>query len=104
MIPCSAIVSVKASCFLGEFRIRYHTQLATDWKNIFQLWRENGEHLPFTIGKSTWSAEAGHFLVVEKVEIKKWPYGSAWGRYHWNGVPGPSEKISAAGTYNWTRI
>ena len=84
--------------------MRLHTEPETDWKNIFQLWKENGEKLPFKVAKSTWSAEAGHYLVVEKIEIKKWPYGSAWGRYHWNsapGAPGAPEKIKAAGTYNW---
>lgn len=35
----------------------------TDWKNIFQLWRENGERLPFIVAKSTWSAAAGHYGV-----------------------------------------
>lgn len=81
--------------------MRYHMEPDADWKNIFQLWKENGERLPFKVAKSTWSAEAGHYLVVERVEIKKWPYGDAWGQYHWKGKPGPREKIKAAGTYNW---
>jgi hypothetical protein len=38
------------------------------------------------------------------MEIKKWPYGAAWGRHHWRGVPGPPEKVKAAGTYNWKRL
>ncbi|WP_210247022.1 hypothetical protein [Phyllobacterium endophyticum] len=54
-----------------------HTEPDTDWKNIFQLWREGGEALPFQVAKSSWAADAGHFLVVERVEIKKWPYGAA---------------------------
>jgi len=33
---------------------------------------------------------------------KKWPYGSAWGRYHYYGKPsGSQEKIKVAGTYAW---
>jgi hypothetical protein len=85
--------------------VRYHTEPETDWKNIFQLWKEGGDVLPFTVAKSTWSAEAGHYLIVERVEVKTWPYGFAWGCYHWEGGPGdPQEKISAAGTYNWKRI
>jgi hypothetical protein len=40
----------------------------------------------------------------QKVEIKEWPYGSAWGHYHWNGFPGPRENVKAAGTYNWKRV
>jgi len=84
--------------------MRFHTEPDTEWKNIFQLWQENGGQLPFTVAKSTWSAEAGHYLVVEKIDIKKWPYGFAWGQYHWNGVPGERGKISAAGTYNWRLV
>jgi hypothetical protein len=33
--------------------MRFHTEPDTDWKNIFQLWRENGEMLPFKVAKST---------------------------------------------------
>jgi hypothetical protein len=33
------------------------------------------------VAKSTWSAEAGYCLVVERVEIKKRTYGDAWGRH-----------------------
>jgi hypothetical protein len=84
--------------------LRFHTEPRTGWKNIFQLWKENGEQVPFAVAKSTWSAEAGHYLIVERVGIKEWPYGSAWGHYHWNGLPGPREKVKAAGTYNWKRV
>ncbi|CAH2408214.1 hypothetical protein MES5069_660015 [Mesorhizobium escarrei] len=59
--------------------MRLHTEPDTDWKNIFQLWRANGEAVPFKVAKSTWSADAGHFLIVEGVEVKRWPYGAAWG-------------------------
>ena len=83
--------------------LRYYSELHTDWRNIFQLWRDNGEQVPFVVVKSTWSAASGHFLIVEEVKVKRWPYGDAWGSYHWNGSHdgGPREKISAAGTYNW---
>jgi hypothetical protein len=82
--------------------MRLHTEPDTIWRNIFELWRSNGEKLPFTVAKNSWSASAGHFLVVEEIQIKKWPYGSAWGRYYWKGIPSShKEKIAAAGTYNW---
>ena len=84
--------------------MRFHTEPETDWKNIFQLWKENGERLPFKVAKSTWSAAKGHYLIVEKVEVKKWPYGDAWGHYHWHGRPSERGKIKAAGTYNWKLI
>ncbi len=81
--------------------MRLDTEPDVDWKNIFQLWRENGERVPFKVAKNTWSAEAGHFLIVERVEIKKWPYGDAWGHYHWGGRPSERKKIDAAGVYKW---
>jgi hypothetical protein len=83
--------------------MEFHTKPATGWTNIFELWRENGERLPFEVVKSTWSPRAGHYLIVEKVEIKKWPYGTAWGHYHWNGRSAERGQIKAAGTYNWKR-
>lgn len=85
--------------------MRLDSEPHTDWKNIFQLWRENGEVLPFKVAKSSWSAEAGHYLIVERVEIKTWPYGNAWGQYHWRGEPGAAaEKISQPGTYTWRKL
>lgn len=85
--------------------MRLHTEPDTDWKNIFQLWRGNGEALPFKVAKSSWSAEAGHYLLVERIEIKTWPYGNAWGQYHWRGVPGAkNEKINQPGTYTWKAL
>jgi hypothetical protein len=47
--------------------MRLHTEPDTDWKNIFQLWQEKGEVLPLKVAKSSWSAEAGHYLIVERV-------------------------------------
>jgi hypothetical protein len=83
--------------------MEFHAKPAGGWRNIFELWRENGERVPFDVVKSTWSPEAGHYLVVERVEIKKWPYGTAWGHYHWNGRPTQRGQIKAAGTYNWKK-
>jgi len=47
-------------------------------KNIFELWKENGEKLPFRIRRDNWLMP-DVFILVEKVEIKKWPYGIAHG-------------------------
>jgi hypothetical protein len=85
--------------------MRLHTEPDTEWKNIFQLWRGSGEVLPLKVAKSSRSAEAGDFLIVERAAIKKWPYGTAWGQYHWKGVPGATgEKINQPGTYTWKRL
>lgn len=69
-------------------------------KNIFQLWKENGELLPFKVIRWTWNPAVSAYL-VEQVDIGKWPYGKAWGRFVHNGVPGKLEKMPNAGSYQW---
>ena len=49
-------------------------------KNVFQLWKEGGERLPFKVIRWTWNPATSTFL-VERIEIGKWPYGKAWGRF-----------------------
>jgi hypothetical protein len=69
-------------------------------KNVFELWKANGEKLPFKVIRWTWNP-ATNFL-VERVEIRKWPYGKAWGRFVRGGVADAnSEALSCAGTYEW---
>jgi hypothetical protein len=67
---------------------------------VFQLWREGGEKLPFKVIRWTWKPEASAFL-VERIEIGKWPYGKAWGRFIRDGVAQSPEKLSNAGSYQW---
>lgn len=69
-------------------------------KNIFQLWRENDEKLPFVVIKNSWD-ETKHYAVIEKIEIGKWPYGKAYGQYFFNGKAGEKGLIDASGTYSW---
>lgn len=71
-------------------------------QNVFQLWQLASEFVPFKAAKETWSQRKGQFYLVETVEIKKWPYGTAWGRYCDKGPAGELEKIANAGTYTWT--
>ena len=40
-------------------------------------------------------------FLVERIEIGKWPYGSAWGRFVRNGVPEAPEQLRNAGSYQW---
>jgi hypothetical protein len=42
-------------------------------KNVFQIWREQGEKFPFKVIRWTWSP--GRTFLVERIEIGKWPYG-----------------------------
>lgn len=69
-------------------------------KNIFELWRENGEKLPIKVIINSWD-ETKHYALIEKIEIKKWPYGKAYGQYFFYGRPGEKGEIRNAGTYRW---
>jgi hypothetical protein len=73
----------------------------SDGKNIFELWKENGEKLPFKAIINSWSEEKGHYAIIEKVEVKTWPYGDAYGQYFFHGKAGERGKIRNAGTYRW---
>jgi hypothetical protein len=75
-----------------------------DGKNIFQIWKDGGEKLPFRVRLDSWSEYRGHYALIEKIEIRKWPYGNAFGQYFFNGVPGRTGQIDNAGTYRWTLI
>ncbi len=69
--------------------------------NVFQLWDQRGRELPLRVVKETWARVPGHYFLIEKVEIGKWPYGSAWGRYHRGGSVGLPEKLRNSGTFTW---
>lgn len=69
-------------------------------KNVFQLWKEVGEKLPFKVVRWNWHEPNSGFL-VESIEIRKWPYGKAWGRAFRNGVFGREEELGCAGCYQW---
>jgi len=70
-------------------------------KNIFEIWKENGEKLPFKVIRNSWDENKGHFALVKKIEIGKWPYGKAYGQYFYYGKPGIIGIIGCAGTYAW---
>lgn len=69
--------------------------------NIFELWALNGKQLPFRVRKDSWSLKTVQFYRVERIEITKWPYGKAWGRYVRNGEAGDLVKIPSPGTFTW---
>lgn len=69
--------------------------------NIFQLWALNGKRLPLNVRKDNWSMKTVQFYRVEQIEITKWPYGKAWGRYVRGGEIGDLVKIPSPGTYTW---
>jgi len=69
--------------------------------NIFELWALNDQQLPFRVTKETWSKKVDQFIIVEEIQIRKPPYGFAWGRYCREGAIGEKEKIKNSGTYSW---
>ncbi len=73
-------------------------------RNIFQLWEFKGRTVPFKALKESWLQSPTHFMRVERVVIKKWPYGFAWGCYVRDGVAGEQLQINGAGTYSWRLV
>jgi hypothetical protein len=71
-------------------------------KNIFEIWRDNKEQLPFKVHLNSWSEK--HFAVIEKIEIGKWPYGKAFGQYFFYGKPGKRGLIANSGTGRWALV
>ena len=69
-------------------------------KNVFEIWRERGEKLPFKVIRWTWNPSTSAFL-VERIEIGKWPYGKAWGRFVRNGAVEAPQQLKNAGAYQW---
>ena len=78
--------------------------------NIFQLWKENFEKTQFAVRRWNWGEE--YYTVVVKVEIKRWPYGIAYGYPTINGVYSDHyekiypewnaiRQIPNAGSYQW---
>jgi len=81
-------------------------------KNIFEIWKDNGEVIPFAVRRNNWSSE--YYTVVEKIEIKKWPYGNAYGYPTKNGIYSnhyeysrewkENKIIPCAGSFQWSLV
>ncbi len=81
-------------------------------QNIFEIWNEIGETVPFAVRNYRWSDNK--YAVVEKIEIGKWPYGNAYGYPTFNGQYSNSyehdkkwrqtKQIPLAGCYQWTLV
>lgn len=70
-------------------------------RNIFELWAISGKKTPFRVRRRSWNIKVMQFVKVEKVEVDKWPYGKAWGRYCRDGEYGDYGPVRNAGTYSW---
>jgi hypothetical protein len=83
-----------------------------EMKNIFQIWQENGERLPFKARRATWAKE--HYVIVDDIKIKSWPYGIAYGKaYTWGEINEwhlydkdwkTTGAIPNAGAYKWLPV
>lgn len=80
--------------------------------NIFEVWKQLGEKVPFAVRRDTWSNE--FYTIVDYVEIKNWPYGIAQGYPTHSGNPTnhydydkkwrQNREIPCAGCYQWTHV
>ena len=82
-------------------------------KNIFQIWKEQvGEKTPFAVRRANWSER--FYVVVERVEIGKFPYGKAYGfpvadgresnHFQYNARWRQDSEIPNAGSYQWELV
>lgn len=81
-------------------------------KNIFEIWKENGEKTPFAVRRRNWANQ--YYTIVTGVVIKKWPYGDAYGYATINGTFSnhyeydkrwrESGIIPCCGCYQWTLV
>lgn len=81
-------------------------------KNIFQIWDEIGRKTPFAVRRDNWSEK--FYTIVEKVEIKKFPYGYAYGfsttngvytnHYDYDSTWRRKRIIPCCGCYQWTLV
>lgn len=114
IVPESGLVTLCSQCHSALTAIRtdretlYDPELALSGskprlrpKNVFELWAKAGQRTPFKVRKQSWNSDIEQFFLVEKIEIKRWPYGTAWGRYMKNGESAELQKIRGAGTYCW---
>ena len=103
----TGLVTLCHDCHAALTQIRLDRALKRDPRdqmfsqNIYQLWTIADQNLPIKVVKETRSGRQGQYLLVEKVEIKKWPYGSSWGRYVDGNKVGDIEKVRNSGTYTW---
>jgi len=68
-------------------------------RNVFQIWDDRGRVVPFRVRRDRWSEHS--WFVVTRIEIKKWPYGCAYGQFCGEG---PEIPLNCAGCYEWEDI
>jgi hypothetical protein len=114
IVPVSGLVTVCKVCHDGLTEARTISRISEnaanlgpvvvpkrDWYNIFELWELGGRTLPIKIIRQGWYEILDHYMLVERIEIKRWPFGFAWGRYHRSGKAAEYQKIGSAGSFQW---
>jgi hypothetical protein len=81
-------------------------------RNLFQIWKNNEEILPFAAWLDSWSRD--RYTIVEEIKIRRYPYGIARGYPTVNGEPSniydcyPDWKsdriIPLSGVYRWEHV
>jgi hypothetical protein len=117
LVPESGLVTLCQICHSALTQARKFVRLSEDSSrlgpvsvaerdchNIFELWALNDRTLPMKVVRESWNQAADHYILVERIAIRKWPYGFAWGRHFRNGVPAEEQKIGSAGSYQWRRL
>jgi hypothetical protein len=117
VVPASGLVTVCVICHgsleAARERVKIRDRVEElapqtvperDWHNIFEVWDKNGRTLPFKVVRESWSQTGNHYYLVEKIEIRYWPYGFAWGRYVRDGNAGEEQRIRGAGSYQWRKV
>lgn len=74
--------------------------MKTSLENVFQIWRKLGEALPFRVRRSGWHPST--YFLVRRVEIRRYPYGKAFGDLYLRGVLSKTDiELSCASCYEW---
>ncbi len=78
-------------------------------KNVFEIWNDNNEQLPFFVRRHSWGKNS-KFLVTE-IEIKEEYYkktgklyGVAKGFFYRRGDKEGFQGLNCAGCYQWDKV
>lgn len=81
-------------------------------QNVFEIWKDNSEYVPFAVRRDNWPDYC--YTVVVKIEIKKYPYGNAYGfpvrngkytdHYEYDKKWREHRIIPCAGCYQWSKV
>ena len=117
IVPESGLITLCQNCHYALHEARTISRISEDASNlrpvvvpargshnILELWEINGRKLPIKVIRESWNEAVDHYMLVERIEIRRWPFGFAWGRYHRNGEAGELQKIGSAGSFEWKGI